>query len=257
MTSISQSKEKSDQFRKKYNMPHVTDANIALAEWQYENRTPDQNKAKAELDNITTEQLDEISKEFKPKTPYNEAWDQEFIRRCLMVAEMFEDGNEVIIKAKLQDQLPRMFEKMRDNVMEQGLKLKEERRKMVRQNVDIELTLHPLEDLDKKIEQMRQQYVSLDHAFKALLYHFRPAIKGQTGIDFGKYTKLGEFAKVKRMQNRNKKLTLDTYLNNKDVFDEIMIDADSGKPIKRGQVLVEDMMLDINNGIIEIPEEMQ
>jgi hypothetical protein len=202
-----------------------------------EHKTESELKAQEEINNITTEQLDEISKAFKPKTPYNEAWDQEFIRRCLMVAEMFEDGNEVIIKAKLQDQLPRMFEKMRDNVMEQGLKLKEERRKMVRQNVDIELTLHPLEDLDKKIEQMRQQYVSLDHAFKALLYHFRPAIKGQTGIDFGKYTKLGEFAKVKRMQNRNKKLTLDTYLNNRDVFD--------------------DLFLDIKEGIIEIPEEMQ
>jgi len=202
-----------------------------------EHKTESELKAQEEINNITTEQLDEISKAFKPKTPYNEAWDQEFIRRCLMVAEMFEDGNEVIIKAKLQDQLPRMFEKMRDNVMEQGLKLKEERRKMVRQNVDVELTLHPLEDLDKKIEQMRQQYVSLDHAFKALLYHFRPAIKGQTGIDFGKYTKLGEFAKVKRMQNRNKKLTLDTYLNNKDVFD--------------------DLFLDIKEGIIEIPEEMQ
>jgi len=222
-----------------------------------EHKTESELKAQEELNNITTEQLDEISKAFKPKVPYNEAWDQEFIKRCLMVAEMFEDGNEVIIKAKFQDQLPRMFEKMRDNVMEQGLKLKEQRATMVRQNVDVELTLHPIEDLDKKIEQMRQQYVSLDHAFKALLYHFRPAIKGQTGIDFGKYTKLGEFAKVKRMQNRNKKLTLDTYLNNKDVFDEIMLDAESGKPIKRGQILVDDMMLDINDGIIEIPEEMQ
>ena len=202
-----------------------------------EHKTESELKAQEEINNITTEQLDEIAKEFKPKVPYNEAWDQEFIRRCLMVAEMFEDGNEVIIKAKFQDQLPRMFEKMRDNVMEQGIKLKEQRAKLVRQNVDIELTLHPIEDLDKKIEQMRQQYVSLDHAFKALLYHFRPAIKGQTGIDFGKYTKLGEFAKVKRMQNRNKKLTLDTYLNNRDVFD--------------------DLFLDIKEGIIEIPEEMQ
>ena len=202
-----------------------------------EHKTESELKAQEEINNITTEQLDEIAKAFKPKTPYNEAWDQEFIRRCLMVAEMFEDGNEVIIKAKLQDQLPRMFEKMRDNVMEQGVKLKEQRAKMVRQNVDIELTLHPIEDLDKKIEQMRQQYVSLDHAFKALLYHFRSAIKGQTGIDFGKYTKLGEFAKVKRMQNRNKKLTLDTYLNNREVFNELF--------------------LDINDGIIEIPEEMQ
>ena len=222
-----------------------------------EHKTESELKAQEEINNITTEQLDEIAKAFKPKTPYNEAWDQEFIRRCLMVAEMFEDGNEVIIKAKLQDQLPRMFEKMRDNVMEQGIKLKEQRAKLVRQNVDIELTLHPIDDLDKKIEQMRQQYVSLDHAFKGLLYHFRPAIKGQTGIDFGKYTKLGEFAKVKRIQNRNKKLTLDTYINNKDVFDEIMRDSDSGKPIKRGQVLIDDMMLDINDGIIEIPEEMQ
>tara|TARA_R110001606_G_scaffold255768_1_gene403941 strand:+ start:2113 stop:2808 length:696 start_codon:yes stop_codon:yes gene_type:complete len=220
--------------------------------------TSTEKEARDELNNITTEQLDEIAKEFKPKVPYDEVWDQEFIKRCLAMAEMFEDGNEVIIKAKFQDQLPRMFEKMRDNVQEQAEKLKRHRQTLVRQDVGIEITGNKLEDCDEKINQFRQQWASLDYAFKALVYHFRPAIKGQTGIDFGKYTMLSEFAKVKRMQNRNQKLTIDTLLNNRPVFDDLMTDPETGKPMKRATIFTEDMMLDISNqdGIIELPEHL-
>jgi hypothetical protein len=49
---------------------------------------------------------------------------------------------------------------------------------------------------------------------------------------------LSEFAKVKRMQNRNQKLTLDTMLNSRKSF--------------------EDLCLDFSNqdGIIELPEHL-
>ena len=236
---ISISKDKAEQFRKKYKLPNITQAQIALAEWQYENRTPVQHKAKKELDAMTTEQLDNIAKQFKPKSNYNEEWHQEFTQRALALAEMFEDGDEVILKAKLQDQLPRMFEKMRDSVQDQAERMLRERQVLVRQDVGIEITGNKLEDHDKKLDQMRQQYASLNDAFNCLLTHFRPMIKGQTGIDFGKYTKLSEFAKVKRMQTRNKKATLDTLINSRPVFD--------------------DLMLDISNqdGIIEMPEHLE
>jgi hypothetical protein len=236
---INISKEKSDQMRKRLNMPHLTQANIALAEWQYENRKPDQHKAKKELDAMTVEQLDNIAKAFKPKSNYNDEWHQEFTRRALAFAEMFEDGDEVIIKAKLQDQLPRMFEKMRDSVHDQAERMLRERQVLVRQDVGIEITGNKLEDHDKKLDQMRQQYASLNDAFHCLLNNFRPIIKGQTGIDFGKYTKLSEFAKVKRMQTRNKKATLDTLINSREVF--------------------EDLMLDVSNqeGIVEMPEHLE
>jgi hypothetical protein len=256
---ISISKDKSDQMRKRLNMPHLTQANIALAEWQYENRTPDQHKAKKELDAMTTEQLDNIAKAFKPKSKYNEEWHQEFTRRALAFAEMFEDGDEVILKAKLQDQLPRMFEKMRDSVQDQAERMLRERQVLVRQDVGIEITGNKLEDHDKKIDQMRQQYASLNDAFHCLLTHFRPMIKGQTGIDFGKYTKLSEFAKVKRMKTRNEKATLDTLINSRETYNDVMTDPETGKPIKRGYIHTQDLMLDISNqdGIIEMPEHLE
>tara|TARA_A100000172_G_scaffold26663_1_gene15643 strand:+ start:183 stop:815 length:633 start_codon:yes stop_codon:yes gene_type:complete len=204
-----------------------------------EHKTESELTAKAELDSMSTEQLDAIAKEFKPKSPYNEEWHQEFTRRALAFAEMFEDGDEVIIKAKLQDQLPRMFEKMRDSVQDTAEKLLRERQILVRQHVGIEITGNKLDDHDKKIEQMRQQYASLNDAFNCLLTHFRPMIKGQTGIDFGKYTKLSEFAKVKRLQTRNKKLTLDTYLNSKEAFNDLFLDVSN------------------QEGIVELPEHLE
>ena len=203
-----------------------------------QNLTQSELQARQELDNMTTEQLDNIAKQFKPKSKYNEEWHQEFTRRALAFADMFEDGDEVILKAKLQDQLPRMFEKMRDSVHDQAERMLRERQVLVRQDVGIEITGNKLEDHDKKLDQMRQQYASLNDAFNCLLTHFRPMIKGQTGIDFGKYTKLSEFAKVKRMKTRNQKATLDTLINSRPVFD--------------------DLMLDISNqeGIIELPEHL-
>ena len=60
------------------------------------------------------------------------------------------------------------------------------------------------------------------------------------------------------MQNRNQKLTIDTLLNNRPVFDDLMTDPETGKPMKRATFHIEDMMLDISNqdGIIELPEHL-
>lgn len=220
------------------------------------NKTKSEIEAGKQLDQITTEQLDAIAREFKPKSTYTADWEGEFIRRALSLAEMFEDGNEVIIKAKLQDQLPRMFEKMRDNVMERAEKMLRERKVLVRQDVGIEITGNILEDHDKKIDQMRQQYASLNHAFQLLLTHFRPMIQGQTGIDNGKYTQLHEFAKVHRMKKRNEKMTLDTLVNTREVYDDLQAERSKVYPVSSQH---EELMIDISNqeGIIEMPEDLE
>tara|TARA_R110002167_G_scaffold365364_1_gene589780 strand:- start:989 stop:1534 length:546 start_codon:yes stop_codon:yes gene_type:complete len=181
------------------------------------------------------------------------------------MAEMFEDGDEVIIKAKLQDQLPRMFEKMRDNVLDRGEQMARTRQTLVRQNLEIEITKHKLEDHDKQADKLRLQYTSLNHAYKTLVKHFRHRIAGSTGLDFGKYTQLHEFAKVKRMQNRQAKLTIDTLVANRKDFESLAKDVEDMKPKKTKHILNEDntsyvdLMDDISNqdGIIEMPEHLE
>lgn len=223
---------------------------------QKDHKTQTEIEAGVALENMSTEMLDNLAKQFKPKSSYDTEWEREFIRRALMLAEMFEDGDEVIIKAKLQDQLPRMFEKMRDSVLEQAEKMQRHRRVLVRQDVGIEITGNKIEDHDAKLDQMRKQYASLNHAFKTLLNNFRPIIQGQTGISFGKYTQLHEFAKVKRMQKRNEKMTLDTLVNNRDVYDDLQSHRSNVYPIQRSH---EDLMLDVSNqeGIVELPEDLE
>jgi hypothetical protein len=223
---------------------------------QEENKTSTEIQAAQEIDAMTTEQLDNIAKAFKPKSSYDTEWEREFVRRALALAEMFEDGDEVIIKAKLQDQLPRMFEKMRDSVLETAEKMQRQRRVLVRQDVGIEITGNKLEDHDAKLDQMRQQYASINHAFRTLLNNFRPIIQGQTGISFGKYTQLHEFAKVKRMQKRNEKMTLDTLMNNRDVYDDLAHTRSNVYPIASSH---DELMLDVSNqeGIVEMPEDLE
>ena len=149
-----------------------------------------------------------------------------------------------------------MFEKMRQSVLEQAEKMQRQRRVLVRQDVGIEITGNKLEDHDAKLDQMRQQYASLNHAFKTLLNNFRPIVQGQTGINFGKYTQLHEFAKVKRMQKRNQKMTLDTLVNNRDVYDDLQAERSNVYPISSSH---EELMLDISNqeGIVELPEDLE
>lgn len=244
-------KENADYLRSKMRLPKMLTPEQVIAKWQHDHRTEDQEKAKSEIDNWTTEQLDEIAKQFKPKVPYNEAWDQEFVGRALALAEMFEHGEEVIIKAKFQDQLPRMFEKMRDSVAERGERMARERQVLVRQDLQIEITKQKLEDHDIQADKLRSQWGNLNHAFKALKMHFRPRIASQTGISFGEYTELSSFAKVKRLQKRNEKLSLDTLVNSTKDF-KALVDGKSNRPY-------EDLMQDFSNqdGIIEMPEHLE
>lgn len=254
------SKDNADQRRKTSANPNLSNPSVALDEWKRQHQTPDQIQARKELDAMTTEQLDAIASELKPKSTYTDDWELRFITKALELAEMFEDGNEVIIKAKLGDQIPRMFEKMRDSVHDKAETMLRDRQIKVRQHVGIEITGNKLDDLDEKIAQMRQQYASLNHAFHLLLTHFRPRVQGSTGMNFGKYTKLGEFAKVKRMQNRNKKLTMDTYMNSRGSFDKYFSEYQADTPhLAQSEDFVEDLMLDLSNqdGIIEMPEHLE
>ena len=81
-------------------------------------------------EDITTEQLDHIAatlfQDQLPMPDKHKAWCDELAKRLIKVADMFDDGEDVIILAKLADQLPRMFEKMRDNVESQASDMKNE-----------------------------------------------------------------------------------------------------------------------------------
>lgn len=217
------------------------------------------------LDNqLTTEVLDEIAKQFRPKPKTDRAFQEALLSRCLSIVDLFgDDEKEAIIQAKLADQLCRMFEKMRDNCLEAGQRLKAERKIKERQNVGIELTIQPVEDIDKKIEGMRYQYAILDRCFRILVTHLRPKVKAITGIDFGQYTNLKDMPKVRRLQNKRSKQTLDALLNDPELLTE-----DTGfmrasnkqyklEPFPSEEV--RDLYLDLSNqeGIVEIPEDLQ
>ena len=68
------------------------------------------------MDDLTPENLDRIAKALQkdllPDDDYHARWCRELASRLKAVIDMFDDGNDVIIQAKLGDQLPRMFEKM-------------------------------------------------------------------------------------------------------------------------------------------------
>ena len=93
---------------------------------------------------ITTEELDRISaalfQDTLPMKDKHKAWCKELAKRLIAVADLFDDGEDVIILAKLADQLPRMFEKMRDNVVNQASDMKTEIRAAYRADAGIEIT---------------------------------------------------------------------------------------------------------------------
>jgi len=187
-------------------------------------------------ESITTEALDELAKQFLPKQPTDKAFEAEFCKRLLGLVNMFgDDQNDAIIQAKLGDQITRMFEKMRDNVESTGADLKRQRKRLERQNVDIEITLNQIEDCDKQLEKIRYQWTMLNWCFKICRDGFRPQVKGISGIDFGKYESLKDMPKVRQKIQQKKRLNLDLAINDKDLF------------------------LDISNqeGIVEMPEDLQ
>ena len=205
-----------------------------------------QPKQETDINNITTEMLDEIAKNFLPKPTTDQAFQQELVRRTFALVQLFgDDEKEAIIQAKLGDQICRMFEKMRDNCMEAGSKLKEQRKNKRRQNVNIELTIVPIERLDQQIEGMRYQYAILDRCFKICVNHLRPKVYGETGINFGQYTSIKDMPKVRKLQEVRRRQTIDALMNDREVFDT--------------DPKFVDEMLDVSNqeGIVEMPEDLQ
>ena len=205
-----------------------------------------QPKQETDINNITTEMLDEIAKNFLPKPNTDQAFQQELVRRTFALVDLFgDDEKEAIIQSKLADQICRMFEKMRDNCLERGVQLKRERKIKARQNVNIELTIEPIEKLDRQIEGMRYQYAILDNCFRICVNHLRPKVFGETGIDFGQYTQIKDMAKVRRLSNQRKKQTIDALMNDRELL--------TSDPKFMEQ------MLDISNqeGIVEMPEDLQ
>lgn len=180
---------------------------------------------------FSVEELDRISKAlWKDQLPMDdkhEAWCKELAKRLIAVADMFDDGEDVIILAKLADQLPRMFEKMADNVTSQATELKNEVRAGYRASLNIEITEEKQNDTQDKIARLRRQWWTLNEAFKVCLDRVRPKIISNAGFSFngGKYTKLKDLPRVQRMQAKGKKITQEMYDNDPEYCIQLLRDT--------------------------------
>ena len=170
---------------------------------------------------LDTEFLDAIARAFQGKDnpSYDEAFPAKLISVCMMLVDLFDDGKDVIIQAKLGDQLTRMFEKMRDNVKDAGLKLKAELKGEERASNGTEIELNKMEKLNKGIADYRNQWLILNNAFIICRDQVRPKVLGQTGMNWGQYTSLEEMAQINRRKANDRGLNLDNLLNNRNDFD--------------------------------------
>tara|TARA_X000000368_G_scaffold20997_1_gene16350 strand:+ start:15251 stop:16207 length:957 start_codon:yes stop_codon:yes gene_type:complete len=170
---------------------------------------------------ITVEQLDAIARAFQgqPKPTYDEAFPAKLIATCMTLVNLFDDGEDVIIQAKLGDQICRMFEKMRDNCVTAADKLKAELRTETRADLGTEINQNKIDDLEEKIARLRNQWLILNNAFAVCVNHLRPKVLGQTGINFGKYTTLQEMANLNKKKASNQRLTIANLVNDRENFD--------------------------------------
>jgi len=177
---------------------------------------------------LDTEFLDAIARAFqgKPNPAYDEAFPAKLISVCMMLVNIFDDGNDVIIQAKLGDQLPRMFEKMRDNVKEAGLKLDALLKAEQRGSNNTEINLNKIEDLQEKIQKHRQQWAILNNAFVICRDQLRPKVLGQTGMggSWGQYKTLEQMATENRRKANDRELNLDNLMNNRELFNNRLSD---------------------------------
>ena len=180
---------------------------------------------------FTVEELDRISaalfQDTLPMEDKHAAWCKELAKRLIAVADMFDDGEDVIILAKLADQLPRMFEKMRDNVVNQASDMKTEIRAAYRADSGIEITKNKIEDLEEKLAKLRRQYWTLNETFKIALHEVRPHIISMAGFSFngGKYTQLKDLPRVQRMQAKGRKITQQMYQNDPEYCVKLMTET--------------------------------
>ena len=169
---------------------------------------------------ITTEQLDAIAKAFSGvKDDYDTAFPAKLIGSCMTLVNLFDDGDDVIIQAKLGDQICRMFEKMRDNCKTAGQKLKAELRVETRADLGTEINQNKIDDIEEKLARLRNQYAILNNAFAICVNQLRPKVLGQTGINFGAYTTLEEMDKLNKKKANNKSLTVSNLVNDRENFD--------------------------------------
>tara|TARA_B100001250_G_C19804296_1_gene792537 strand:- start:1579 stop:2451 length:873 start_codon:yes stop_codon:yes gene_type:complete len=169
---------------------------------------------------ITTEQLDAIARAFSGvKDNYDTAFPAKLIGSCMTLVNLFDDGDDVIIQAKLGDQICRMFEKMRDNCKTAGQRLRAELRVETRASTNTEINQNKIDDIEEKLARLRNQYAILNNAFAICVNQLRPKVLGQTGINFGAYTTLEEMDKLNKKKANNKSLTVSNLVNDRENFD--------------------------------------
>ena len=169
---------------------------------------------------ITTEQLDAIARAFSGvKDDYDTAFPVKLVASCMTLVNLFDDGDDVIIQAKLGDQICRMFEKMRDNCKSAGQKLRAELRTETRASTNTEINQNKIDDIEEKLARLRNQYAILNNAFAICVNQLRPKVLGQTGINFGAYTTLEEMDKLNKKKANNKSLTVSNLVNDRENFD--------------------------------------
>lgn len=179
-------------------------------------------KVDEESAKYTTEYLDMIAQAIQSdgtKIPYDVAFQAKLIAISMQMVNLFDDGEDVIIQAKLATQICRMFEKMRDNVETSGKKKQAELRTHTRKSNNLEIDQQGEDKLNDDIRKLRTQYKTLNWAFQTLVRQFYPKAIGQTGINWGQYETLQEMAKSQQKKARKEGLTVDRLMNDRENFD--------------------------------------
>ena len=84
--------------------------------------------------------------------------------------------------------------------------------------VGIEITGNKVENLENKIELLRQQWWISNHAYNIMRYQVRTEVIGKTGMNWGQYIPADEMSRVKRVNFRKGQLTMEQYQANKQDF---------------------------------------
>ena len=174
------------------------------------------------MNDLTTEALDRVARNLQADARMDDdkqaQWDAEFKRRMHALIDMFEDGPEVILQCKLADQFTRTFEKITHNIVAAGTQARRELRDMKRDDVGIEITGNKVEDMETKIELLRQQWWIANHAYKIMRHQVRTEVIGKTGMNWGQYIPADEMSRVKRVNFRKGQLTMEQYQANSQDF---------------------------------------
>ena len=184
-----------------------------------------QKQYEIESEKLTPEYLDKIAKSLQTDAmafspTYDQAFEVKFIGHLFGILDLLDDGKDLIMLAKLGDQVCRMFEKLRDNCETSAEKLKDQRRGLERANLNLEIDQGQLDRIDEKLNDLRRQWAVWNNMFVLALRKFRPhAISQSCMQNWGSYTQLKDMPRVIRMQKRKEKLNSDNLLNDRAHFD--------------------------------------